>query len=436
MKDISTPHISVIIPVWNPGQGISRCIDSLRNQTLKEIEMIFVDDCGTDDSMDKVRAAAAEDNRIRIIENEENIGPGPSRNKGIDAAQGEYLSFVDPDDYVAPDFLQLLYSEAQKKHFDIVKGSILRKKSSGFTVECDEKTNSTIHRRLSIGMPLFNAFTHEHQSAIYRNELIRSTNVKYGLSRRGEDSTFLLQVCSQAKSFSIVDEACYYYCERESSAIQTMSAHTLDGLIQSTHEQADYVIRELSCNDWAKKRMEDRFMYVLRELDRYFDSADSKRDLSSTINNLRQEWLRLPFHDDSVKNVFPLYALQEHGCLLPREPFYSFKWESSNPPMRYAKLLKRWVDYFLEKPEDASACSQDLLRIIVRAKMAVKGKPYTTYSIEERRQGERLLKTQLERLPYQLRVKVYCTSVKLLFIHLLPDVIRQRLRNLLEQPLS
>ena len=112
-----TPKIlvSVIVPVWNPGPGISRCIESLQNQTLNEIEMIFVDDCGTDDSMDKVRAAAAEDTRIRIIVNEENIGAGPSRNKGIEAARGEYLSFVDPDDYVSP----LFWSCYIPKHTEI-----------------------------------------------------------------------------------------------------------------------------------------------------------------------------------------------------------------------------------------------------------------------------------------------------------------------------
>ena len=59
--------ISVIIPVWNPGPGVSRCIESLRDQTLKEIEMIFVDDCGTDDSMDRVRGEAKVDPRIRIL---------------------------------------------------------------------------------------------------------------------------------------------------------------------------------------------------------------------------------------------------------------------------------------------------------------------------------------------------------------------------------
>ena len=71
------PRISVILPVWNPGPGIDRCISSLRGQTLQDIEMIFVDDRGTDDAMEKIRAAAAEDPRIRILENPENMGAGP-----------------------------------------------------------------------------------------------------------------------------------------------------------------------------------------------------------------------------------------------------------------------------------------------------------------------------------------------------------------------
>ena len=71
------PRISVILPVWNPVLGIDRGITSLRGQTLQDIEMIFVDDRGTDDAMEKIRAAAAEVPRIRILENPENMGAGP-----------------------------------------------------------------------------------------------------------------------------------------------------------------------------------------------------------------------------------------------------------------------------------------------------------------------------------------------------------------------
>ena len=75
--NLHTPKVSVIVPVWNPSPAISRCVDSLRGQTLEDIEMIFVDDFGTDGAMDIVRAAAAEDPRIRIITNAENLYSGP-----------------------------------------------------------------------------------------------------------------------------------------------------------------------------------------------------------------------------------------------------------------------------------------------------------------------------------------------------------------------
>ena len=92
MENTSKIKASVIVPVWNPGPGILRCIESLRNQTLKEIEMIFVDDCGTDDSMDKVRTAATEDPRIRILKNEENVGSGPSRDALLFSMGGSLAS--------------------------------------------------------------------------------------------------------------------------------------------------------------------------------------------------------------------------------------------------------------------------------------------------------------------------------------------------------
>ena len=114
--------VSVVLPVYNPGEGVRRCIESLRGQTLRDIEMIFVDDRGTDGAMAVIEAAAREDARIRVLKNDVNRGAGYSRNRGIEAAQGEYLSFVDPDDYAAPDFLEKLYRATEPGKPDIVKG--------------------------------------------------------------------------------------------------------------------------------------------------------------------------------------------------------------------------------------------------------------------------------------------------------------------------
>ena len=381
MRNNNTPLISVIIPVWNPGPGITRCIESLRNQTLKEIEMIFVDDCGTDDSMDKVRAALAEDSRIRIIYNEENHGAGPSRNKGIEVARGEYLSFVDADDYVAPSFFELLYEEAQKQKLDIVKGSIVREMSDGSFVERGEETNLKIIRNIYAGVPLFCAFRYEHQSAIYRRELINSSKVRYGASKRGEDSTFLLQVCSHAQSFSTVDKAYYYYCQQLNGITHTINACILSAMIQSLREQVDYALSKMSQDHWVQKYMEKRFLYILKELGRFCDNPIFETDLSD-----------------------------KHNYLLPPQPFVS--WKSDDLPMRYVKLVERWIDFYLDLSKEKDHCWKELRKLIISASDAVNGKPPSSYTKEAQRQGRTLLYHQITRLPLNLRLQIGMLTVK------------------------
>ena len=196
------PKVSIIVPVWNPGPGISRCVESLRGQTLEDIEMIFVDDCGTDSAMDVVHAAAKEDSRIRILENPENLGPGISRNKGIEVARGEYLSFVDADDYVDLDFLEILYHKGRTKNGIIISKSY---------------KNDAIQEGLKNEYPLFLLFTNEHQSALFHRRLFVSSVIRYGLSRNAEDTTFLLKACHAEKSFGIDDHVAYHYIYRNNS---------------------------------------------------------------------------------------------------------------------------------------------------------------------------------------------------------------------------
>lgn len=116
--------VSVILPVYNPGKGIRKCIESLQRQTLRDIEMIFVDDCGTDGAMGQVKEAAARDSRIKYLINPHNIGSGPSRNRGIEAAEGEYLAFADPDDYLGEDFLELLYTRGCRRAQILLKETV------------------------------------------------------------------------------------------------------------------------------------------------------------------------------------------------------------------------------------------------------------------------------------------------------------------------
>ena len=102
--------ISVVVPIYNSGKYLKRCLDSIVNQSYKDIEIILVDDCSSDDSRKICFEYLKKDFRIKLITNEINKGVAYCRNIGIKMATGKYISFVDSDDYVEIDYLEYLYS--------------------------------------------------------------------------------------------------------------------------------------------------------------------------------------------------------------------------------------------------------------------------------------------------------------------------------------
>ena len=113
--------ISVVIPVYNTSSYLSRCIDSIFEQDLKDVELIFIDDCSTDDSFHVLNQClrGRECDNLTIIRNPHNLGSGETRNKGIELSKGEYVIFIDSDDYVTSDYFEILRN-ATKNRPDIV----------------------------------------------------------------------------------------------------------------------------------------------------------------------------------------------------------------------------------------------------------------------------------------------------------------------------
>ena len=112
------PKVSVILPIYNVGKYLRQSLDSLINQTLKEIEIICVNDGSTDDSYDILEEYKAKDSRIKVI-HKENKGTGAARNDGLRIATGECIGFVDPDDWVKPNMFERLYNLIKEKNLDI-----------------------------------------------------------------------------------------------------------------------------------------------------------------------------------------------------------------------------------------------------------------------------------------------------------------------------
>ncbi len=221
-KNLS-PRVSVIVPVYNVEPYIAKCLGSLMGQTMQELEFIIVDDCGTDRSMDIARTFAARDSRFRILDGEKNLGEGATRNRGMDVAQGEYIGFVDSDDWVAPDFFQLLYEKAAAENADAARGQ--RYDASDSSLQKDVwGSNDAIRKGLANSRWIGLTFTYNFSTAIYRTSILREHQVTFPSFRNGGDVTFLLKFMLHADSVALEDRALYYYYQRSTSAAHNITA--------------------------------------------------------------------------------------------------------------------------------------------------------------------------------------------------------------------
>ena len=116
MNDVK---VSIIIPVYNPGELLNRCLDSASNQTLKDIEIICIDDGSSDGSLDILNRYAKNDSRFKVL-SQPNLGAGIARNKGLEYANGEYIVFLDSDDFIESDMCECLYNHAKRLDSDLV----------------------------------------------------------------------------------------------------------------------------------------------------------------------------------------------------------------------------------------------------------------------------------------------------------------------------
>lgn len=208
------PKISVIIPVYNVEQYLERCLDSVCGQTLEDIEIICINDCSTDNSLEILNKYAKEDNRIKIINFKEKQNAAIARNRGLEIAEGEYLGFVDSDDYIDLDFYEKLYRTAVKDCADIVKGNLLETTVSGeliYGIMNDDiiVSNDKMH------------FFSEWWTAIYKKTLIDDNNILFPVEcPKAHDMVFLARCIIKAKNLSLVDNVCYHYNRRLGSLDQ------------------------------------------------------------------------------------------------------------------------------------------------------------------------------------------------------------------------
>jgi len=209
-----TPAISIIVPVYNKEKYLRKCIESVMNQTLKDIEIICVNDGSTDKSSVILEEYAACDNRISIV-SQENRGLGAARNVGIKTAKGEYIGFVDSDDFVDLTMFEKLYKKAKHNNCDVVITGIYMYNTN--TGEYWQSRDTNIYRAFS-KEGVFTAAEHPVLlqyigvvDKIYKRDFLNKHSLFNPENRIYEDVLFTIKTFVLADRISLIDEPLYYY---------------------------------------------------------------------------------------------------------------------------------------------------------------------------------------------------------------------------------
>lgn len=228
---MSEPKISVIIPVYNAGKYIRECVASVQAQTMSDFELILVNDGSTDNSSALCHEMTETDARIRVIDIE-NSGPAHARNVGIDAAMGKYLSFIDSDDIVSPEYLEKLLFAAENFCVDIAMcgsittypdGSKVNLKSDFRTNEVFDKSNIEKYLLPSYFVPGKSGGISCLWNKLYRRELLQDKGIRLDEKRvRAEDWLFNLQCLLAYPRFVVIDDILYNYIIHPGSVMHTM----------------------------------------------------------------------------------------------------------------------------------------------------------------------------------------------------------------------
>lgn len=218
------PKVSIIVPVYNTEKYITKCLQSLVEQTLSDIEIICINDGSTDDCAKILSNFAEQDSRI-IVLNQENKGQSCARNAGIRIANGEYIGFIDSDDYADTTMFEKLYTNAQKNNSDFVMcGVFILNDKTGSITSNDPYFGIKIFEEQKNTDVFFNGVFSYKQcknflfricvvpwNKLIKTDFLKKNSIKFSEGLSFEDNIFSLEILLKAKHISIIKEPLPYY---------------------------------------------------------------------------------------------------------------------------------------------------------------------------------------------------------------------------------
>lgn len=267
------PKVSVIVPIYNAEKYLDRCIRSIINQTLTEIEILLLDDHSLDTSLIICNMYKNQDNRIRVFSNS-NVGQGIERNYGINFAKGKYIAFLDSDDSYEVNMLEKMYSLAEKEQADMV--------SCGYmdiylneVVKKHPLKNEILDKHEKICISMANLIAKKEQDgyegciavwdSLFRKKIIDEYRIKFTSERQvySEDLLFKLEFMSHASKIVLCKDLLYRYSITESSFTNNVNTHIIDRIIllhKTIIKKFEFLLKDYDLD----RRITNRTFFTIR----------------------------------------------------------------------------------------------------------------------------------------------------------------------------
>lgn len=288
--------VSVIVPVYNTEKYLKKCLDSLVNQTLDDIEIIVINDCSPDNAKKILSEYEKKYKNIKVIHNKTNKGIGYNRNLGIEKASGKYIAFVDSDDYVDITMYEKMYNKAEKENLDLVLCNFYKnlEKQDGslealvpeFIIPNFKNTTLKDYPDLLLKVNL------APWNKLYRKNLF-TADVRFPQNLKYEDAIVVIKTMARAKKIGIVDERLNYYLVRSKSETTVMDKRVYD-----IFEVTKMMIEELKSHDYYNDIEEYAEAMTVINLFRYTIQQKFQKD-----KNIRNDFIDKAF--DYLNSEFP-----------------------------------------------------------------------------------------------------------------------------------
>lgn len=259
-----SPKISVIVPIYNTEKYLKKSLSSLKEQTLRDIEIICINDGSKDKSLEILNNFAQSDKRFKII-NQKNSGAGKARNNGLKLVEGEYIAFLDPDDWIDNTTYEKLYEQAKKQDCDLLVFNYKNVDENGKTLSSirfkdnfkdifDLNSEKCFNWR-DIKEKVFGGFFYSCWNKIYKKDFIIKNKIHFTNCSMSEDNAFVFASTLMAKKIGYNDDVYYNYLSRNNSAVHKVTDKNF--CVFKVYDAVLSVIKKCGYSLELKKELDD-----------------------------------------------------------------------------------------------------------------------------------------------------------------------------------